>query len=254
MKSYILICTLCLALTMKIGPANAEDGKSLSPVSSPNLIHLISAEMKGGIFERINGHFVGVYPDYFDEASLLSGVTIDYQMFPWARAVKKVEGSDQFLIFPFTRTPDRENKFSWVARLNEDKTCFSSTGAALNSLEDAKKRKRILAWRGSSNQTYLEEQGFKKLIIVHDTEQVVKILKSDPKAAFYYPCDSAQSFLDASQSKIILKLGAPIVSEEIWLAGSKQFKHTGSSNRFVEAIATLEKDKRLNKLMNKLLK
>lgn len=252
MKNGLLICAVCLALTLKIDPANAEEGKSTSPVLDPNLIHLISTEMKGGLFEKEQDHYIGVYPSFFNEASFLSRVSLDYQMVPWARAVKKVEGSEQFLIFPFTRTPDRENKFSWVARLIEESTCFASTGVSPNSLDDAKKRKRILAWLGSSYQTYLENMGFKNLIILHDTEQAVRILNSDPEAAFYYPCDSAQSFLDSTKSKIALNLGAPVASDELWLAGSKLFKHTDATNRFFQEIATLEKNKMLNKLMEKL--
>lgn len=251
MKNGILAGTLCLTLAVNMGPASGEDGKS---VTSLNRLHLISTEMKGGLFEKQDAVHVGAYPSFFKEASLLADVTLDYQMVPWARAVKNVEGSNQLLIFPLTRTPDREKKFSWVARLNEDKTCFASTGAVLNSLDDAKRRNRILAWRGSSYQTYLEGQGFKNLLILHDTAQVVRILNSDPEAAFYYPCDSAQSFLDASRSKIILKFGAPIDSEELWLAGGRHFKHTEASKKFAEAIGELEKSKTLNKLLNQLVK
>jgi len=229
-------------------------GFSTTAYSADNGVHLISAEMPGGQFEKKDGKYVGAYVDFFTQASKLSGIPVDYRMVPWTRAVKETESSNNYLIFPFTRTEERESLFTWISPLNKDQMCFASTRTSVNNLEQARKLKRVLVWRGTSQQAYLEKQGFHNLVKVDDTDQIIRIIKATTDAAWYFICDQAQSFLDPNKSDINLKLGSVVAEEVIWLAGGKALKQTAELNKYVEAVKVLEKEKLLKRLLAEVAK
>ena len=132
---------------------------SAAGLASDGGIRLISAENPGGLLEIRDEKIIGAYPSFFHEASTRSGVSIDYRIVPWVRAVKETEQSDSLMLFPFTRTAARENRFTWITPLKEDPICFASGEAQINSLEEARKLKRVMVWRGTSQQAFLDRAG-----------------------------------------------------------------------------------------------
>jgi polar amino acid transport system substrate-binding protein len=192
---------------------------------------------------------VGAYPSFFQEASRRSGVSIDYRIVPWSRAVKEAEGSENLMLFPFTRTAARENRFTWITPLKEDPICFASVEAQIDSLDDARKLKRVLVWRGTSHQAFLEKQGFTNLILVGNVKKVLQIFNASPDAAWYTVCDQAQLFFTAEGAGISAKIGTPVVNEAIWLAGGKSFVPPRGLKKFVQTIDALRGEKLLDKLL-----
>lgn len=85
---------------------------SLNALGADNNIHLISTELTRGQLEQKDGKYIGSYAAFFSKASKRSGVQIDYRIVPWTRAVKETERSDNLLLFPFSRTQERENRFT----------------------------------------------------------------------------------------------------------------------------------------------
>jgi len=220
------------------------------PLSAEEPVHLVSTEIKGGQLESKDGKYVGAYATFFDKAATQSGTKIDYRLVPWVRAVKETEHADNLLLFPFTRTPERENRFTWLVKLNEDPLCFASQKGPINSIDAARKLKRVLVWRGSSNQTYLEKLGFENLILVSSMKKAVHILKSDPNAAVYVTCEQAKSYLLSESPNNVFKVGAPVSSEIMWLVGSKSLKRTAAIDKLAVAIEALEKTRLLRKLLD----
>ncbi len=214
-------------------------------------VQLISTELPGGELTQKNGEVVGAYATFFKEASTRSEVPIEYRIVPWARAVKETERSTKLLLFPLTRTEARENRFTWVAPLKEDNFCFVSVGARINNLEEARKLKRVLVWRGTSHQSFLEKQDFQNLVIVNSKNKIIRILKAAHDAALYFICAQAQSYVDPGKSEISLKIGAPVASEAVWLAGSNSLERTSPIDKFVEAVNILGKSGVLKNLLKK---
>lgn len=224
-------------------------GKPEIVLSADKSVHLISAEMPGGLFENNNGDYTGAYPAFFKEASKLSGASLDFRMVPWGRAVKETELSDNLLIFPFTRTAERENLFSWVTPLSEDKICFGSVGKAVDNLEDARKLKRVVVWQGTSNKLFLENQNFDNLVRVKKIKDAIRILHSSDLTAYYFHCDQIQAYLDPTYNKITLNIGQSVASEFMWLAAGKNFTPTEDTKNYVQAIDTLRKEGLLKNLL-----
>jgi len=224
-------------------------GKPLSARAAEDSVHLVSTEIQGGLLEKQGEEVVGAYAEFFHEASARSDVRVDYRIVPWARAVKETERSTDLLLFPFTRTEERESRFTWIAPLKEEPMCFVSVAAQIDSLEEARKLKRVMVWRGASHQAFLEKQGFGNLIPVGNTEKVVQIWKASPDAAWYFVCDQAQLLLDQGKFGISFKVGAPVASEAVWLVGSKSFVPPPYFDKFVRAIDALKGEKLLEKLL-----
>jgi polar amino acid transport system substrate-binding protein len=229
-------------------------GNPLAALSDDTRVHLISTPLPGGQLEMKGGEIVGAYAAFFREASRRSGAPINFRIVPWVRAVAETENSDDMLLFPFTRTGEREHRFSWVALLREDPMCFVSVGVAINTLEEARSVKRIIVWRGTSHQAFLEQQGFQNLIVVAEVNKIIQILNAAHDAACYFPCERAQSYLDPDKSEIVVKLGTPVASETIWLAGGKSFVRTPAANSFAAAIDVLHGEKLLEKLLGEIAK
>lgn len=212
-------------------------------------IHLISTTISGGEIEDKDGQIVGVYPAVFGKAADQAGVTVGYRLVPWARATVEAEQSSSLLVFPLTRSAERENRYTWVTKLLEDKICFASFGEPVNSLDEARKRKRVLVWRGSSQKTYLEKQGFNNLVVVGHIEKVDHILSSAPDSAWFHVCDQVQPFLSSAPSTIKLTIGSPITSESMWLAGGKELVRTPAIDKFAGRVEALVKSGELKKLL-----
>ncbi len=217
-------------------------------------VHLISAKLPGGLLEYVDEKLVGAYATYFHEASVRSGVQIDFRIVPWARAVRETERSDNLLLFPLTRTPKREARFIWITPLTENLMCFSSVGAPVNSLDEARKLKRVITWLGTSHQEFLEKNKFKNLIVVKTKLKILEILKSAPDAALYWVCNEIQSFLDADKSEITVKIGAPVSGEDIWLASGKSFVRNAQTDKFVKALVALKEKDLLTRLLNETMR
>ncbi|MBL6933410.1 MAG: hypothetical protein ISR45_10715 [Rhodospirillales bacterium] len=234
--------------------ALAVVGNPLVALSADGKIHLISAENPGGLLEIKNDDVVGAYPTFFGEASNRSGVSIDYRIVPWMRAVKETEHSDNLLLFPFTRNEERENRFNWITPLKDEPICFSSVNAGVDTLEDARKLKRVLVWRGSSHESFLEKNGFGNLITVANVDKVIQILKASPDAAWFSACDQLHFLFDQESYGISAKVGTPVTNEAIWLVSGKSLVPKPELNKFVQAIDTLRKKKFLEKLLNEVAK
>ncbi|PCI39426.1 MAG: hypothetical protein COB46_08920 [Rhodospirillaceae bacterium] len=227
-----IILLFCVVFTAFVQPPESQ--------AAADNIHLISTGVAGGRIEQKDDEIVGAFATFFKEASARSGVAVDYRLVPWARAVKETEYSDHLLLFPFTRTAEREHRFTWLTPLQEDAMCFVSVAHKIKSLEQARKLKRVIVWQGTSHKKFLTGEGFENLISVRTEKKVIEVLKGSSDAAFYWMCDQAQDFVDPTRSELVVKLGATIAHEAIWLVGGKGLKRTTKIDKFVQAVQALK--------------
>lgn len=80
---------------------------------------------------------------------------------PWLRAQKRVLASDRILIVPLTRTPEREQRFTWIAKILPLRRAFFSLEHPADSLEEARQRYRLVAvGLGTAQEEILRQAGF----------------------------------------------------------------------------------------------
>lgn len=216
-----------------------------------SFITLLAEEIPGGFLEIEGTQGKGVYPELFYEAAATSDVKLIFRFVPWGRAFREVEGSTHLLTFPLTRLPERESKYRWLVPLDKDEIVFLSLDKQVNSLEQARKLKEILVWRGSSMEIFLMAQGFTNLISVGKTSAIIRMLKNGRGDAWFTIRPESDEFLDSDGKTVKVLSGDVINSESVWLVGGKSFSHSEASKRFTKAVQRLVDGGRLKQLKAK---
>ncbi len=101
------------------------------------------------------------------------------KVYPWARAYKMALEEENVALFGTTYTKVRHDKFKWIGPLATKRDILvakKGSGIKINSLEDAKKVKRIGTLRDDTRGRLLERLGFTNLDPVSDEQQNAKKL------------------------------------------------------------------------------
>ena len=123
-----------------------------------------------------NGVLVGPSVEVVREIQKRVGSQEPIQVYPWARAYKMALEDKNVVLFGMTYTKVREDKFKWVGPLATKRDILvakKGSGIIINSLEDAKKVKRIGTLRDDTRERLLIKHGFTNLEPVSDEQQTV---------------------------------------------------------------------------------
>lgn len=126
-----------------------------------------------------NGRLTGLSSEVVIELLKRVGHENNIKVLPWARAYNLARNKAGKILFSMTRTEQREPLFKWVGPLATNNwVFFAKKGSSLNirSLEDAKKVKKIGAYKEDAAELYLKEQGFSNIESVIDDMANVKKL------------------------------------------------------------------------------
>lgn len=94
------------------------------------------------------------------------------EVYPWARAYKIALEEENVVLFSMTYTKDRHDKFKWIGPLAKKRDILvakKNSGIEINSLEDAKKVKRIGTLRDDTREHLLKSLGVTNLESVSDS-------------------------------------------------------------------------------------
>ncbi len=141
-------------------------------------LKILTEESPPGSFYK-NGVLSGSMVEIVQEIQKKLGDTSEISVYPWSRAYNLLETSDDIALFATTRTPERESKFKWVGPLDKVTWIFvgkTDNNIKINKLEDAKKVKRIGAYRGDARAQFLENNGFKNLSLENNPESLFNLL------------------------------------------------------------------------------
>ena len=104
---------------------------------------------------------------------------------PWARAQYMAENTPEALIFPLSRTPTRENKFTWGVNIFNNETHFITFNGTKMSAEEARD-KHIGVHLKSSWDNWLTEQGYEKVYRVPgEGGELIRLLRNNRIDAWY---------------------------------------------------------------------
>ncbi len=220
--------------------------------SPNNSIVLLAEEIPGGFLTIDGSKGTGVYPDLFYEAAAAANVEVVFRFVPWGRAFREVERSSHLMTFPLTRLPEREARYKWLVSLDRDEIVFLSRDTAIDGLEQARKLQRILVWKGSSMEMFLNDKGFTNLLTVGNTAALIRMLRGKRGDAWFTVRPENLRDLNPANAAVKIVAGPVIHTESIWLTGGKSFVHTDASRRFTAALDELVKAGRLKQLKAKL--
>jgi polar amino acid transport system substrate-binding protein len=207
-----------------------------------------------------DGKVVGPATEVLEKTLQLAGIQ-DYRLnlYPWARAYDMALNEPNVLIYLVARTPEREAKFQWVGE-------FMQTRYHLYKLRyradiqartlDAARDYTIGVMRDDLRHQYLQQQGFKRLVIsAHNFAQLVNrkvdmvpLSESGAEAQCRnarFDCAGLEKVLplDSLNTGLYMaySLGTPPTVVERTQAAFKQLKANGTVRRAMESKATVSK-------------
>lgn len=141
-------------------------------------LKILTEDSPPGSFYK-NGVLTGSMVEIVKEIQKKVGDTSEITVYPWNRAYNLLETSDDVALFATTRTAERETKFKWVGPIDKVTWIFvgkKENDIKINKLEDAKKVKRIGAYRGDARAQFLENNGFKNVSLENTPEILFNLL------------------------------------------------------------------------------
>jgi polar amino acid transport system substrate-binding protein len=120
-----------------------------------------------------DGVLVGPSVDTVREIQRRVGSQEEIKVYPWARAYKMALEEENVVLFGMTHTEVRDDQFKWIGPLATKRDILvakKGSGIRINSLEDAKKVKRIGTLRDDTRERLLKRQGFTNLEPVSDEQ------------------------------------------------------------------------------------
>ena len=126
-----------------------------------------------------DGVLVGPSVEIVKEIQRRVGSHEEIKVYPWARAYKMALEDENVVLFGTTYTKVRHDKFKWIGPLATKRDILvakKGSGTKINSLEDAKKVKRIGTLRDDTRGRLLKRLGFTNLEPVSDEQKNAKKL------------------------------------------------------------------------------
>jgi len=147
-----------------------------------------------------------------------AGLPLTEEFLPWSRAIRKAEG-DGF-IAPFSRTPEREDRFNWVVPLFDMQFVIVSLDDPVDSKAEAAALGKIGVWRDTYMQSELEGDGFENLYAAQDGNALVRLLEGGRIDTWYGSLSEARYLLSNSDAEFRerVRFGVTIRDFPVWLA------------------------------------
>ncbi|AWU95810.1 substrate-binding periplasmic protein [Azospirillum ramasamyi] len=95
------------------------------------------------------------------EALKRAGYQGEMQFIPWKRGQQEVAEGENLLIIPFARSPSREARYTWIAKIFTLDRSFAAVGKSIDSYDQARAElTSIIVGRGTAQEELLKSKGF----------------------------------------------------------------------------------------------
>ncbi|WXL27682.1 ABC transporter substrate-binding protein [Ectopseudomonas mendocina] len=178
-----------------------------------------------------------------------AGMTANLINSPWARAQITVSAGRDQLITPLSRTPEREEDYTWIAPIMALERAFFSLGTPVSSFEDARKRyNRIAVGHGTPQEETLLQAGISReqIVSLKLGEIPITMLKRGRVDAWFTGVPEALFLWPEGGPK--LRRSPVLNSSDIYLACSKDC-NPELVQRLRQVIEQLHKEGELKKIM-----
>ncbi|CCO22570.1 substrate-binding periplasmic protein [Maridesulfovibrio hydrothermalis] len=161
MKGFFLVAAILLMSVsfLKSGVSSDEELRIITEITQPAAMVLDNGELGG----------FGV--DIVEAIKKEIGCNAVIEVMPWARGYKYLKENPNIMLFPTTRTFEREKLFHWVGPIAQHDWVFYGhvdKKHNIKTLDDAKKVSGIGVYRDDVRAHFLESKGFTNLEVVND--------------------------------------------------------------------------------------
>jgi polar amino acid transport system substrate-binding protein len=229
----------------------------LAPASAAEL-RLITAELPPYTFQippatvaEFPGPGQGVVQEVVTEMARRVGHSGSIEYMPWARAQQIAMTEPNVGILSLTRSPEREDKYRWLAKIvGDDLVLVGGQGVDASSLDKVKNRPTGVLLR-SGAEALLKEQGFTRIEASPEEWLNAKKMKERridawlaPRLMVIYATQEVQGDLSA------LNIGQIVRPSDIYLAASKDLPDAEAA-RWEKAFASMQADGSYERILQK---
>lgn len=166
----------------------------------------------------------GVAHELVEEMSTRTGIDIQIEYLPWARAQTTVQETPNTILFSATRSAAREDLYSWITLMAEPREVFVSTSRVINSLEEANDAGSIVVLDNTPRHGRLTEAGLTNIETAREAQLAARMLNGGRVEA-WYTFDHRAAFVFKSEGfdPTTLVFGEAQRSPKNWMAAHPDF-------------------------------
>jgi len=200
-----------------------------------------------------NGKLTGVAPEVVEAIQARINDTSSKAITPWLRGYEQAQNMPRQAIFPIVRIPKREKLFKWVGPIFGEGDYFfkhKDSAIVVNTIDDAKKVKRIAVRKEGYTHQTLKAKGFTNLDVGPSYDASYKKLAEDRvdlvllgERTYYYMVKSAG--LDPN---LFERTGYKLADSSAWIAFSKDVPDA-TIEAWQKALDAIKADGTFDKIM-----
>lgn len=165
----------------------------------------------------------GMVGDVALSAISRAGYLSHLHLTPWPRAQQRVSRGENMLIIPMSRTPERENLYTWIAPIMVMERAFFSLDAPVANFSEARARyQRVAVGHGTAQAEILKSQGFtdEQIVSIKLGDNPERMLELGRVDAWF--TSVAEGLYQWPGSKNMLRMSPVMTSVDLYLACSKR--------------------------------
>jgi polar amino acid transport system substrate-binding protein len=204
---------------------------------SPPLTVLEPTDQEG------NNAITGIVGEVTVKAAALAGYDLHPQALPWARSQRIVQTGKNQLIIPLSRTPGREDQYTWIAPVMTMDRAFFSLDKRVETFEQARQTYgRVAVGMGSAQEQVLRDEGFsaKQIYSLKIGENPAQMLLLGRVDAWFNGVPETRYFWPQVSDRPLL-VSPALMKSDLYLACSKICDPTMVDD-LRKAIESLRKD------------
>lgn len=193
----------------------------------------------------------GILGEVALKAAAIAGYELHLISLPWARAQKDVQTGSDRLIVPLSRTPEREDNYTWIAPIMTMDRAFFTLNERVESFAEAKKAYGLIAvGMGSAQEQKLRDEGFRddQIYPLKIGENPAQMLLRGRVDAWFNGVPESQ-YIWRQLSGRPLKMSPPVMTADLYLACSK-LCNTAMVDSLSQAVEGLRRDGTINHLID----
>lgn len=214
LKGQRVIRTVFLITVLFCTLVNADADKDRVHLVTANLLpYSIQSSTQSGFMVEL-----------VEEIERRIGSDRQIKFLPWGRAQALAKSNANHIIFPLTRTPEREDSYLWAIKVAPIEMAFITLGGSPLSLSQARKLNTVSVQQNTPFEAFLKSEGFENLERLSDpASQHVHLLKLNRSQAWFTARDLANYALrdQVLQSRFVFSENMYI--SDVYIATSKKF-------------------------------
>ncbi len=212
--SILGILALALALAFSLSQAKAD--------SRQHGVRLITAHLLP--YSIMGGAQPGFMVEVVKEIERRLGSERPIEFIPWSRSLRLAMREPDYIIFPLTRTQEREPHYQWTINVAPIEMLFVTLDGKPLSLAQAKGLSRISVQQDTPFEQFLELNGFENLLALTDPgPQHIRLMEIGRTEAWFTAKDLAIYTWNEQKAITPLTFGDVVYRSDVYIATSKKF-------------------------------